>query len=128
MVAGRVDPTYRLAVLLLSAVLVATVSNLDNLAVGTAFGMRGTRIAVVPNVIIAAVTMAGTAGAMTSGDALSGLMPPSLASALGGLIIIAIGAGTLLASLRTVRVPARPFIRGGARLSDELSEREVISY
>jgi putative Mn2+ efflux pump MntP len=37
-------------VLWLSAVLIAVVSNLDNLAAGVAFGMRDTRIAAAPNV------------------------------------------------------------------------------
>jgi putative Mn2+ efflux pump MntP len=49
-------------VLWLSAVLIAAVSNLDNLAAGAAFGMRDTRIGAAPNVVIAAVTMVATAG------------------------------------------------------------------
>jgi hypothetical protein len=47
-------------VLWFSAVLVAAVSNLDNLAAGFAYGVRDRRIGVVPNAVIAAVTMAGT--------------------------------------------------------------------
>lgn len=89
--------------LLLSAVLIAAVSNLDNLGVGFAFGMRDTRVAIAPNLLIAALTMAGTAGAMTSGRALSHLMSPSLATDAGALIIIAIGLATAMSSLRTLR-------------------------
>jgi putative Mn2+ efflux pump MntP len=121
-------------VLWLSAVLIAAVSNLDNLAVGVAFGMRDTRIAAAPNLVTAAVTMAATAGAMTSGRALSGALPPSFAAALGASIIGAIGVWTVLASLRAVRMPAGLAERGLGRrrdvryaLSDEVGRDEAIS-
>ena len=87
----------------LSAVLIATVSNLDNLGAGVAFGLRETRITAVPNAVIAALTMTATAAAVISGRALSGVLPASLAPALGASIISAIGAWSLLAAL----VPAR---------------------
>lgn len=85
-------------VLLLAAVLVAIVSNLDNLAAGIAFGVHGTRIARMPNLIIAAITMTGTAAAMTSGKVVSQVLAPTVASALAASIIIAIGAQTILGS------------------------------
>ncbi|MGN6170478.1 MAG: hypothetical protein ACTHQQ_20250 [Solirubrobacteraceae bacterium] len=89
----------------LASVSIAAVSNLDNLAVGTALGIGKTRIGPSANLIIAAVTMAATAGAITSGRALSMLLAPSVAAALGAVIIIGIGALTVLASLSTVRTP-----------------------
>ena len=96
--------------LLLAAVLVAGVSNLDNLAAGFAFGIRGTRIATTPNLIIAAITMAGTVVAISSGHALSGVLAPGVAPALGASIIIVIGAWTILGSFAgeasLVSVPA----------------------
>ncbi len=119
---------------MLSAVLIAVISNLDNLAAGVAFGMRDTRIAAAPNLVIAAVTMAATAVAMTSGRAVSGVLAPSFAAALGASIISAIGIWTVLASLYAARLPAgspEPGIdhRRSARflLSGELSRRKVIS-
>lgn len=87
----------------LSVVLVAMVSNVDNLAAGIALGFRGTRIASAPNLVIAAVTMAATAGAMISGRAVSHSLTPSVASALGALVIGAIGVWIILASLHIVR-------------------------
>lgn len=114
-------------VLLLSAVLVAAVSNLDNLAAGFAFGMRETRIGVVPNAVIAAMTMAGTAIAMTSGRALARLMAPWLAADVGALIIIAIGAGTAAAAVRTRRHPAAVSANDGPALLDA-SPRELVSW
>jgi putative Mn2+ efflux pump MntP len=121
-------------VLWLSAVLIAAVSNLDNLAAGVAFGMRDTRIAAAPNVVIAVVTMAATAGAMTFGHVLSRVLPPSLAAALGASIISAIGVWTVLASLRAVRLPARSPAQGGGRfrggrylLGGEIERKKVVS-
>ena len=115
----------------LSALLIALVSNVDNLAAGVAFGMRGTRIAVAPNVIIAAVTMAATAGAMTSGHELSRLLSPELAAALGASIVSAIGVWTVLASLHDMRLPASSRgdqLRGGCSLfGGEFGRAESIS-
>jgi len=88
----------------LLAVLVAAVSNLDNLGVGFAFGLRDTRIAIAPNLVIAALTMAGTAGAMTFGRELSHLVSLSIATDTGSLVMIGIGTATVVASLR---VPVR---------------------
>jgi putative Mn2+ efflux pump MntP len=119
--------------LLLAAVLVGALSNLDNLAVGVAFDMRNTRIAAAPNMIIAAVTMAGTAGAITSGHALSRLMPASIASALGSLIITAIGAWIILAQLHTrpalvsTRMPAPVYGPGDRTRSTVISYREAFA-
>jgi putative Mn2+ efflux pump MntP len=87
-------------------VLIAAVSNLDNLAAGVALGLRGTRITLGPNVLIAGVTMAGTAGAQTSGHALAGLLPPTVADSLGAVIIVSIGVVTVVASRSPVREPA----------------------
>ncbi len=115
----------------LSALLIALVSNVDNLAAGVAFGMRGTRIAVAPNVIIAAVTMAATAGAMTSGHELSRLLSPELAAALGASIVSAIGVWTVLASLHDMRLPASSRgdqLQGGRSLfGGEFDRAESIS-
>ncbi|MBV8958574.1 MAG: hypothetical protein JO087_07385, partial [Actinobacteria bacterium] len=68
-------------------------SNLDNCTVGVAYGIRDRRIAAIPNLIIALLTMAATAGAMTFGRELSMLVAPAVASALGTAIIIGIGVG-----------------------------------
>jgi len=111
----------------LPAVLTATVSNLDNLAVGTAYGMRGTRIAARSNLFIAVVTMGATAGAMTFGHALSGLLSSSVASTLGALIIIAIGAGTVFASLFELLARVDPGLPGDACVSHRVGTKDAIS-
>ncbi len=114
--------------------LIAAVSNLDNLAAGVAFGIRDARIAAAPNVVIAAVTTAATAAAVTSGGALTRVLSPSLAAALGASIICAIGASTVLASLGGVRAPRSSSEPGDCRrrggrwlLAGELDRAHVIS-
>jgi putative Mn2+ efflux pump MntP len=102
--------------------LIAAVSNLDNLAAGVALGLRGTRIAPAPNVLIAGVTMAGTACAITSGHALAALLPPSVAGSVGAVIIVSIGVMTVVASRSPVREPTTGLGRL-PRTSDMLSWR-----
>ena len=109
----------------LSAVLIAAVSNLDNLGVGTAFGMRDTPVSALANLIIAAVTMAATAIAMTFGRALSQLIAPSIGSALGSAIIIAVGAGTVTTWIRTIRTPARSPIPAAAPPTNALHPNTI---
>jgi putative Mn2+ efflux pump MntP len=93
---------------LLAAIVIAIVSNLDNLGVAVAIGVRGTRVAAIPNLIIAAATMAATAAAMVSGRALSKLVPSTAAASAGALVIIAVGAGTVLTSRGARQAPERP--------------------
>jgi putative Mn2+ efflux pump MntP len=111
-----------------SALTVAAVSNLDNLAAGFALGLRGTRVRLAPNVVIAASTMIGTAIAMASGEAISGLLPTSLASAGGSLLIVSIGAGTLLAAVYAPSSSRHDPAAGLARAwSDRISWREALA-
>jgi putative Mn2+ efflux pump MntP len=111
---------------LLRAVLIAAVSNLDNLGVGVALGIRGTRVAAVPNLIIAAITMAGTAAAMSSGRALSKLVASSTAASLGALIIIGVGAATVIAALVATRAPTRS--RRDLSVHGRRNARGLITY
>jgi putative sporulation protein YtaF len=113
---------------LFGAIVIAAASNLDNLGVGVAIGIRGTRIRAIPNLVIAAATMAGTAAAMSSGRALSELVPSPTAAALGALIIVAVGAGTVLASVSAVRAPGRSSMLDRALRRGRRDDAEGISY
>ena len=116
---------------LLAALLIGVVSNLDNLGVGVAFGIRGTRIDAMANLIDAGITMAATAAAVTCGHVLSKILPSAVTGWLGPLIIIAIGIGTALSSARTSRppgslqVPSRAW-RPPRDVDDIISWREAI--
>jgi len=87
---------------------IGAVSNLDNLGVAVAVGMRGTRIGAMANLIVAGITMVVTAAAVTCGHLSSKLLPAAVTGWLGPLIIIAIGTGTVLTSAQTRRGPDRP--------------------
>jgi putative Mn2+ efflux pump MntP len=114
----------------LSAILIAAVSNLDNLSVGVALGMRARPVTLAPNAIIAAVTMAATAAALTSGRAIAGLLPSTIASDFGAAIIIALGVLTLTAARRTPHRPvataAGPSVRADRRCKPTVSPREAL--
>jgi putative Mn2+ efflux pump MntP len=89
----------------LAALLIGAVSNLDNLGVGVAFGIRGTRIGAVSNMIVAGITTAATAAAVTCGHVVSGFLPSEMTAWLGPLIIITIGVATVLTSAQPSRPP-----------------------
>ena len=95
--------TAQASPLLLAAVLVAIAPSLDKLTVGTAFGIRGTKIATGPNLIIAGVTMAAMAGAMAFGRALTMLMPAETTLVLGSLILIVLGVWIVVARILALR-------------------------
>ena len=99
---------------MLAALLIGVVSNLDNLGVGVAFGIRGTKIDAMANLIVAGLTVAATAAAVTCGHLLSKILPSAVTGWLGPLIIIAIGIGTALPSVRTSRPPGPSQVPSGA--------------
>jgi putative Mn2+ efflux pump MntP len=92
-----------MAVLWLAAVLIAITSNLDNLTIGIALGLRPLRVTVVTNVAIAVLTMIGTAAAMSLGSTLGHALPPARAGLLGGLALIGIGAWMTLTGIAGLR-------------------------
>jgi putative Mn2+ efflux pump MntP len=89
----------------LAALLIGVVSNLDNLGAGVALGIRGTRVDATENLIVAAITMAATAAAITCGHVLSTLIPSAVTGWLGPLIIIAIGIATVRSPVQAPRPP-----------------------
>lgn len=79
--------------------LIAVSANLDNLAVGVALGAQGGRLAPRANGLIAAITALATWLAIALGASVARLVPASLPTALGAAALIAMGAGSVLASL-----------------------------
>jgi putative Mn2+ efflux pump MntP len=115
----------------LAALLIGVVSNLDNLGVGVAFGIRATRIDAMANLVVAGITMAATAAAVTCGHVLSKILPSAVTGWLGPLMIVAIGIGTALSSARTSRPPDPSRVPPGAwrhplDVDDIISWREAI--
>jgi putative sporulation protein YtaF len=81
-----VQPLHVLSILLL-----AISSNLDNVGVGTAYGTRKISIPFSSNIVIALITSTGTWLSMLVGTNIGMLMDTRLAGYLGASIIIAVG-------------------------------------
>jgi putative sporulation protein YtaF len=103
----------------IGAVLIAVVSNLDNLTVGIALGIRPLRVSTIANLIIAAVTMIGTGAAITLGRTLSDYLPAPTAQLLGGLTLVAVGAWMTATGVHAVRgwTASAPAQAHGGRLA-----------
>ncbi|HEY5560623.1 MAG TPA: manganese efflux pump [Clostridiaceae bacterium] len=77
--------------LILSALLFSLSSNLDNLVIGTAYGIKKIKIGIISNLIIAVITSIGTFLSMSIGVYISMYLSRSIANDLGAGIIIVLG-------------------------------------
>lgn len=77
--------------LLLSALLFSLSSNLDNVVVGTAYGLKKIKIGIITNLIIAIITSAGTFLSMYLGVYISKFLPHYIANSFGAGTIIILG-------------------------------------
>lgn len=83
----------------LSVLLFSISSCLDNLVIGTAYGIKKIKIGITANLIIAVVTTAGTFISMTLGLYISKYLPQSFSNILGAGIIVILGIYFSLQSL-----------------------------
>ncbi|MDU1507301.1 MAG: sporulation membrane protein YtaF [Clostridium butyricum] len=83
----------------LSALLYSLSSNLDNLVIGIAYGVKKIKIGLISNLIIATVTSIGTLISMSVGKFISGFLPISLTNMLGAVIIMLLGLYFLIQSI-----------------------------
>lgn len=92
---------------LLSIALLAIASNVDNLAVAIACGIKQIKIGLFTNLCIALVSALGTFLSISVGEEISGYLPISVANALGSLILIAAGAWGIWETQKRERKKAR---------------------
>ncbi|MTK13722.1 MAG: sporulation membrane protein YtaF [Clostridiaceae bacterium] len=85
--------------LILSALLFSLSSNLDNVVVGIAYGIKKIKIGIISNFIIAAITSTGTFLSMSLGIYISKFLPHSIANALGAGAIIILGVYFVIQSI-----------------------------
>lgn len=76
---------------LMSILLIAVSSNLDNIGVGTSYGIRKINIPITSNLLIAVVTSTGTFLSILLGQAIYLFLSEKMAGLLGGGIIIVAG-------------------------------------
>jgi putative sporulation protein YtaF len=88
---------------LLSAVLFAFSSNIDNLTVGIAYGIKKTKIQLSGNILIAIITSIGTFLSMTVGRLITSIISVRVANSLGSIILVAIGLWFIFDFIRNER-------------------------
>jgi putative Mn2+ efflux pump MntP len=103
----------------LSAVLLAISSNVDNLAVGIAYGVQRRWIRLRHNLTIAIVSASGTLASMAAGEWVNDYMTEELANALGSAILILIGGHCVAQALRTPSCEAPRIAAGTATRTRE---------
>lgn len=86
-------------VLILSALLFSLSSNLDNLVIGIAYGIKKIKININANILIAVITSSGTFLSMSIGVYISGFLSHNLANCLGAVVLIILGAYFVVQSI-----------------------------
>lgn len=76
---------------LLAPILFVVSANIDNFAVGVAYGIKKIRIGILSSLVIAIISAAGTYFSMSFGLVISKCLPLFISNALGSLILIGIG-------------------------------------
>jgi len=99
--------------------LIAISSNLDNIGVGTSYGVRKIYIPIVSNVLIAAVTATGTYLSILLGKSVYRFITPGMDGLLGGCIIILAGLWVIYQEkfMQAVRAPREAKSFAGTRRS-----------
>jgi putative sporulation protein YtaF len=85
---------------MLTIISFAISSNLDNLGVGVAYGIRRTCIALTANATIAVMNGLGTLLSMLAGDTITRILDPGVSGVLGGLVMIGAGIWVIVQGLR----------------------------
>jgi putative sporulation protein YtaF len=85
---------------ILSILLLAVSSSLDNLGTGVSYGLRNICIPLSLNLLIAISNSSGTLLSMLFGKVISGVLQSNTAGLLGALLLIAIGIQILIVGLR----------------------------
>jgi putative sporulation protein YtaF len=85
---------------LLSILLLAVSSSLDNLGTGVSYGLRNICIPLSLNLLIAISNSSGTLLSMLFGKVISGVLRPDTAGFLGALLLVAIGIWIFIAGVR----------------------------
>ncbi len=90
---------------LLSVILFAVSSNLDNLVVGLSYGLKKVHISLLSSMLIGSITFGGTILSMTLGKKLLPFLPQKAAQLLGSAIILGMGVYGILCFLMKSRQP-----------------------
>jgi len=86
---------------LLSSLLLAISANIDNLAVGVAYGVKKLKISFSSNLLIAIVSATGTVVSMFFGAVIGKFIPVNIANVLGSVTLITIGCWGIFGTIKT---------------------------
>lgn len=100
---------------LLSIILLSISANLDNFTIGMAYGIKGVKIRLWNNFIIAIVSCIGTFLSMSAGKVFTGWISPEAGNRIGSCILILMGLWVMLSS----------FQRGGRKELREQKGKET---
>lgn len=88
---------------ILSALLLAIAVNVDNFAVGIAYGIKKIRIGWLTNLFIGLISAIGTYLALSVGNDIENYFSANIANALGSFILIAVGIWSIWKTLKRQR-------------------------
>jgi putative sporulation protein YtaF len=108
----------------LPALFLALSSNLDNVGVGVAYGIRKVCIPFASNLVIAVITSTGTLAAMLAGQAIGRFLQPHMARLVGGSLLIGLGGWAVFQGSRPV---AQRHIAERAETDREIREASLLS-
>ncbi|BAZ11693.1 manganese efflux pump MntP [Calothrix sp. NIES-4071] len=91
----------------LSAFLLAIASNVDNFAVGVAYGVKKLKIGFATNLFIAFVSATGTYLSIAVGTDINHYLSTSVSNALGTLVLVAVGVWSIWQAFKLERKKAR---------------------
>lgn len=91
----------------ISAFLLAIASNVDNFAVGVAYGVKKLKIGFATNLFIAFVSATGTYLSIAVGSDINHYLSTSVANALGSLVLIAVGVWSIWQTFKLERKKAQ---------------------
>lgn len=83
---------------LLSSILLAVSSNLDNLGVAITFGLRKVQVPWTANLLIAMLTGLGTLLSMKAGGYVTSLLPPFWSNLISSVIMVSVGVWVMFQS------------------------------
>lgn len=110
----------------ITIILIGMASNLDNLGIALAYGVRQKKITIVPNLLIAIISMIITYIAVMAGSKIIVYISPYKANILGSLLLCGVGVWTLLSNRPSRRKTRKGFDIPGREQSQNLSFKEAI--
>lgn len=78
-------------IVIMSALLFSLASNLDNIVIGIAYGIKNIKIDILPNLLIAVITTTGTFIAMSIGTIILQFLPLKVTDIIGSVVLMILG-------------------------------------